>query len=165
MLIRANVVLKFTVPDGTDLKELGVAVKADLQDGRGVVASTTDAVSCELEAIDELYERIVADHAKWRGKVVQVRTLQGGNGNDWAGWMDLGRDVPVTVLDARLSEPGDCIEHGDEGGLIDVSYPIAEAGPFPDFAECPDAVAHAIDGPTYYRDGRVDYPSWWPKTT
>lgn len=116
-------------------------------------------MACQL-TWEKMWERIVADHARWRGRVIETQYLGGGNGNDWCGWMDLPSPVRVTFRDVVI-ELGDTNEYDDEGGLIETYYPIEECGPFPDFLECPDAMAHWVDGPTYYMDGRIEYPEWW----
>lgn len=114
---------------------------------------------------EELYQRIVADHAAWRGKTVKTKTVVGGNGDesgDWAGWIDLPKAIEVTVVDRPITLD-DTDEHDCEEA-VDTYYPIAEVGPWSNLKHVPDDVTgKTIDGPTYHYDGRVGYPSWWPK--
>lgn len=107
--------------------------------------------------IEEMIERARADHARWRGHVIQTNILIGGNGNDWMGFIDLPDAVEVTISQMGLQ---DFYEEGEL--LLDTYYDISEeVGPFPAFAECPNATAYQICGPTYYADGTVNYPGWW----
>ena len=71
--------------------------------------------------------------------------------------MEFDSPVGVTIIDQPMSITLDTQEFDDyEGGLLDVYYPAEGAVPH-------DPTWHVwwVYGPTYYLDGRVDYPEWW----
>lgn len=106
---------------------------------------------------DELYEEAERDHGHWRGKVVQVRYAGVSDGFDLRD-VKFSQSHPATVADGELDWHNDCQEDDDDGGLLDVHY--TASGDVPGH---PEQHIWWIPGPTYYIDGRVVYPEWWPK--
>jgi hypothetical protein len=95
---------------------------------------------------DDLYKRATEDHARWRGR--KVSALNVGIGFEYR---KLSQPVEVTIEDAHLSEGSDLQPFSYQGGLLDTYYPT----------KATESLVWAVYGPTYYLDGRVEYPEWW----
>lgn len=97
---------------------------------------------------EELHARARAEHARWQGKTVH---LSEACVTSDAGGYSAVRPLPATpaVVGGLFLEE----YRSYKGGALDTYYDVDGAAP--------DGWLWWAYGPTYYMDGRVDYPSWW----
>lgn len=111
-------------------------------------------------AVSEMLSRVIQDHARWRGRRIQVFGAYVGNGDDSLGYRDFAAPLTVVVIDRPL--PAADITEATDGGqeLLDVCYAAQLVGSHPDIDFASGEHVIWVDGPTYYFDGRTIDPSW-----
>lgn len=102
----------------------------------------------------KIHDAITRDHGLWQGLKTFVRAAYVGNDDDFYGYMRFRAPVEVMIHRHEVETR----EVNDDGGLVDTWYPATNLLPLPGREEF---TVSSIDGPTYYPDGRVEYPQWW----